>query len=258
MYSNHTNPDHTNPTIYTCNQTTQIRQLTHLIRRHIHLIRPRQEEPRWIWNWRHALVQGNLCNPLCALRGCCSGCSVLQCIAVCCSVLQLGVGDLCNPLGALWECCSGCSMVLCVAVCCSVVQQTSPLTSSSPRMLVWWVRVCMCVCVCLRSCALQMLFRLSDLCVCCACLFMHVFAFVCSEDDVKVFLCVCVFAFVRSWDAVGVCVCVRMYACVCVRALRGWCPYIPTHFLWENIYFCLTLYFIITWYHTLMHTHAVC
>ena len=43
------------------------------------------------------------------LQLCCSGCSVLQCVAVCCSVVQCGA--VCCSV--LQLCCS------CVAVCCS-------------------------------------------------------------------------------------------------------------------------------------------
>jgi len=47
-----------------------------------------------------------------------TGCSVLQCGAVCCSVLQC-VAVCCSVLQCVAECCS---VLQCVAVCCSVLQ----------------------------------------------------------------------------------------------------------------------------------------
>ena len=61
-------------------------------------------------------------------------CSVLQCVAVCCSVLQssgrsheeLFVVTCCSVLQCLLQrvavCCGVCCVLLCVAVCCSVLQ----------------------------------------------------------------------------------------------------------------------------------------
>ena len=55
-------------------------------------------------------------------------CSVLQCLAVCCSVLQ-SVAVCCRVLQSVAECCRVlqcvavcCSVLQCVAVCCSVLQ----------------------------------------------------------------------------------------------------------------------------------------
>ena len=50
----------------------------------------------------------------------CSCCSVLQCVAVCCSLLQ-SVVMLVNPGYGGWRC-GCCSVLPCVAVCCSVLQ----------------------------------------------------------------------------------------------------------------------------------------
>jgi len=56
---------------------------------------------------------------------CCSGCSVLQCVAVCCSVLQR------VAVIAVW-----CSMLQCVAVCCRVSQlEFSEASSCNERAL---------------------------------------------------------------------------------------------------------------------------
>ena len=63
-------------------------------------------------------------------------CSVLHCVAVCCSVISASLGH-----GTMILCCSACRSVLqCVAVCCSVVS-VSPQHST--------MIVCVCVCVCI-------------------------------------------------------------------------------------------------------------
>ena len=49
-------------------------------------------------------------------------CSVLQCVAVCCSALQ-SVAACCSVLQCVTECCS---VLQCVAVCCSVLQCVYP------------------------------------------------------------------------------------------------------------------------------------
>jgi len=47
-------------------------------------------------------------------------CSVLQCVAVCCSVLQRFVADRLHVAGHESH---HCPMLQCVAVCCSVLQR---------------------------------------------------------------------------------------------------------------------------------------
>jgi len=59
------------------------------------------------------------------------GVCVLQCVAVCCSVLQCAVPAFCSVLQCVAVCCSVlqcavpafCSVLQCVAVCCSVLSQ---------------------------------------------------------------------------------------------------------------------------------------
>jgi len=60
-----------------------------------------------------------------------ASCSVLQCVAVCCSVLQCVQCDAvcCSVLQCVAVCCSVCSVLQCVAECCRVLQSVAECCS---------------------------------------------------------------------------------------------------------------------------------
>jgi len=89
---------------------------------------------------------------------------VLQCVAVCCSVLQCvadtkAIHQWCliwNTVMSTWLCVAVCHSVLqCVAVCCSVLQIRRPCTSDVSYDIPLWAPGCVLQCVAVCCSVLQ-------------------------------------------------------------------------------------------------------
>jgi len=104
------------------------------------------------------------CSVLQCVAVCCSVCSVMRCVAVCCSALQCVAvcAVCCSVLQNVAECCR---VLQSVAVCCSVLQQGN---HTHPRLILSRMRAAVCCSVwqCVAVCCV--LHMLQCVAVCCS------------------------------------------------------------------------------------------